>query len=109
MRTFKKIAFLATMTVILTTLLSACGSNATTPASGAGASNSGGQANTQVDKIMVSEVYHNLLYLPLYVANNQGFLKENRIEALFHTCCRERSNSIVFGDLRRVGVLLPRS
>ncbi|WKL03358.1 ABC transporter substrate-binding protein [Paenibacillus amylolyticus] len=29
---------------------------------------------------MVSEVYHNLLYLPLYVANNQGFLEENRIE-----------------------------
>lgn len=43
MRTFKKIAFLATMTVILTSLLSACGSNATTPASGAGASDSGGK------------------------------------------------------------------
>lgn len=80
MRTFKKIAILTAMTVFLTTLLSACGSNATTPASGAGASDSGGQANTQVDKIMVSEVYHNLLYLPLYVANNQGFLEENRIE-----------------------------
>ncbi|MCG7381505.1 ABC transporter substrate-binding protein [Paenibacillus sp. ACRRY] len=79
MRTFKKIAILSTMTLLLTALLSACGSHAKS-VNGTDAMASGGQEDTKVDTIMVSEVYHNLLYLPLYVANNQGFLEQNHIE-----------------------------
>ncbi len=37
-------------------------------------------AQTKTDVIMVSEVYHNLLYLPLYVAKEKGYLAENHIE-----------------------------
>ena len=76
---FQKIAILSTMTLLLTALLSACGSNAKS-VNGTDTMASGGQEDTKVDTIMVSEVYHNLLYLPLYVANNQGFLEQNRIE-----------------------------
>lgn len=79
MHTFKTLTILATMTMILTALLSACGGgNANKPAKGTTAAAGGGEQ--KVDTIMVSEVYHNLLYLPLYVANNKGFLKNNQIE-----------------------------
>ncbi len=58
-----------------TLFLSACGNQANTPETTAVPA-----AETKKDVIMVSEVFHNLLYLPLYVAKEKGFLEQNRIE-----------------------------
>lgn len=55
-------------------LLSACG-GANTPKVAPAAAN-----ETKPDVIMVSEVYHNLLYLPLYVAQEKGYLEQNGIK-----------------------------
>jgi len=55
------------LALILTLLLTACGGKESA-------------SEAKKDVIMVSEVYHNLLYLPLYVANEKGFLAENNIE-----------------------------
>lgn len=82
---------LSAIVLIGTLLLSACGgaSGGHNGTSGNGAGAGGSKADvpaTQTaapakkDVIMVSEVYHNLLYLPLYVAKEKGFLEENGIE-----------------------------
>ncbi|RXZ78457.1 ABC transporter substrate-binding protein [Paenibacillaceae bacterium] len=68
--------------VLSAMLLAACGGN--TGSGGATGGNAGTTTETapavQKDVIMVAEVYHNLLYLPLYVAKEKGFLEENNIE-----------------------------
>ena len=64
-------------------VLAACGNTGateTTPGSNGGNTGATETPPAKVDVIAVSEVYHNLLYLPLYVAKDQGFLEENNIE-----------------------------
>ncbi len=64
-------------------VLAACGNNGGTTTTGSGggsAAEAGGAAEVKTDVIAVAEVYHNLLYLPLYVAKEKGFLAENGIE-----------------------------
>ncbi|WP_141499855.1 ABC transporter substrate-binding protein [Paenibacillus luteus] len=69
----KTAAKLMGLLLISTLFLSACGTESATPDVEAA-------SDTKKDVIMVSEVYHNLLYLPLYVAKEKGFLEQNQIE-----------------------------
>lgn len=79
----------AAVLLVLMMLIAACGNNGGTATNNesTGTNNSGATNETVsetsegiTDVITVSEVYHNLLYLPLYVANEKGFLADNRIE-----------------------------
>lgn len=78
----------AGLLLIAAMLIGACGANggsgsgSAAQGSGSGAGNAGSdeKTETKTDVIAVAEVYHNLLYLPLYVANEKGFLAENNIE-----------------------------
>lgn len=80
----RKLKFV-TLLILVMMVLSACGANNTNNQganSNSNWANAGSNAGEVVitDTITVSEVYHNLLYLPLYVANEKGFLAENGIE-----------------------------
>lgn len=80
----KKLKFVTLLTLVMI-VLSACGANNTNNQGAnlnSSRDNTGSNAGELVitDTITVSEVYHNLLYLPLYVANEKGFLAENGIK-----------------------------
>ena len=62
------------MMMILALLLAGCGKQdapAAAPGKPAAASN---------DKVLITEAFHSLLYLPLYVAREKGFFTQNKIE-----------------------------
>ncbi|WP_337100307.1 ABC transporter substrate-binding protein [Paenibacillus sp. YIM B09110] len=67
------------ITLISALFLSACGGGKADNVN-AGNESTTPPTETAKDVIMVSEVYHNLLYLPLYVAKEKGFLADNGIE-----------------------------
>lgn len=72
----KKYSFITIFSLVFL-LLSACSSGKT------GASSSSDQdeaSNGEVEKILVTEAFHSLLYLPLYVGNQVGIFEENGLE-----------------------------
>lgn len=56
--------------VILSMFVSACGSTKTAEKATKG---------SEKDAVLVTEAFHSLLYLPLYVANEKGFFEKNNI------------------------------
>jgi NitT/TauT family transport system substrate-binding protein len=65
----KKYILITTILLLVSVIVTACG--------GKTAGKTGDKAP---DKILVTEAFHTLLYLPLYVAKDKGFFEQNQID-----------------------------
>ncbi|WP_072578286.1 ABC transporter substrate-binding protein [Bacillus weihaiensis] len=72
----KKISLVITSLFLL--LLAGC-SGGEGASSSSTESQSSGEASTEMDTVLVTEAFHSLLYLPLYVGNKEGIFKDNNI------------------------------
>ncbi|MGG1600511.1 ABC transporter substrate-binding protein [Paenibacillus naphthalenovorans] len=80
-----KKTFLILILSILVAALGACSSgNSASPAPSTNAAEAPdpakSDANKEMDTVLVTEAFHTLLYLPLYVANKEGLFENNHIK-----------------------------